>query len=56
MTKSPRSDRPTQFDAPFWFALLAGVFAVGAVTSFSLAAAAQDASPKMTNVVVADDT
>ena len=50
MTKSPR------FDAPFWFALLAGVLAVGAVTSFGLAAAAQNASPKMASVVVADDT
>ena len=48
--------KSSRFDAPFWLAILFGVIAVGSVASFSLAAAAHDASPNTANVVVADDT
>lgn len=44
-----------RFDAPFWAALLVGVFAVGALGFLGLAVAAHDLSDTKMQVIEHDD-
>lgn len=45
-----------RFDAPFWVVLLAGVFLVGSLGCFGLAAAAQGAAETGPSLVTVDDS
>jgi hypothetical protein len=48
--------RAARFDAPFWAALLLGVFAVGSLGFFGLAVAAEDLSHAKLRVLEHDDS
>ncbi len=55
-SRSPMKCPSSQFDAPFWVALLAGVIVVGSLGCLGLAAAAQDAARSDTGIVSVGDT